>query len=186
MLKDILLKTAELINRDDIIEALNNKQTPSQSIQNDIYRLISYFNYTLETLCENYFNLTNTQTISSDRNKKINYLNFYKKPLKIIKVLKNNRPVFFLENSKYLTVPEANVSYEITYKFIPEKIVELDSAVNLPFGVSERIICYGIASEFLASKNQLEKSEYWNNKFMFEIFKSKTSKDRKVKQTFII
>ena len=70
MLKDILLTTAELINRDDLIEGLNGNNN-SQSIQNDILRLISYFNYTMETLCENYFNLSNKQKISSDSKKQI-------------------------------------------------------------------------------------------------------------------
>ena len=185
MLKDILLKTAELINRDDLIEGLNNTNN-SPSIQNDICRLISYYNYTLETLCENYFNLIITQKISSDNNKKINYFNFTYKPLKILKVANNNKQVFFSEYSKYITVPEANNFYEITYKFLPDKITSLNSNTTLPKGITEKIICYGIASEFLASKNQFEKSEYWNNKFMFEIFKSKTSQDRRLKQTFLI
>ncbi len=185
MLKDILLKTAELINRDDLIEGLNNDKN-SQSIQNDIFRLISYYNYTLETLCENYFNLSNKQIISSDNNRKINYFNFTYKPLKILSVTKNNKTVFFSEYAKYITVPEENTVYEITYKFLPERLTSLEDKTNLPHGITERIICYGIASEFLASKNQYDKAEYWNNKFMFEIFKSKTSRDRKLKPTFTI
>ena len=61
MLKEILIKTAELINRDDIIAELkNDMQGTSASINNDIYRLISYYNYVLETLCDNYFNIQQT------------------------------------------------------------------------------------------------------------------------------
>ena len=64
MLKDIILKTAELINRDDITEQLKSQtQTNSNSTQNDILRLISYYNYTIEKLCENYFTIQNTQNI---------------------------------------------------------------------------------------------------------------------------
>lgn len=187
MLKDILLKTAELINRDDLIEGLNNKFSNNpQSLQNDIYRLISYYNHTLETLCENYFNLTHTQEIFSNQNKKISFLNFKYEPTKIVKVTKNKKPVFFSEYSKFITTPEANVLYEITYKYLPDRIVNLEENINLPRGITEKIICYGIASEFLASKDNITQSEFWYNKFMFEIFKSKTTKDRKIKQTFII
>ena len=75
MLKDILLKTAEIINRDDLIDGLNNSNN-SPSIKNDIIRLISYYNYTLETLTDNYFNLVNKQTIQSNNNKQINIINF--------------------------------------------------------------------------------------------------------------
>lgn len=187
MLKDILLKTAELINRDDIITELNSEtQTNSQSLTNDILRMISYFNYTLETLCDNYFNITNTQTFYSDKNKKISYLNFAFEPTKIERVSKNEKPVFFSEFSKFLTVPQAETSYEVTYKFLPDPINNLNDKVTLPKGVSEKIICYGIASQFLASKSLMEQAEFWNNKFMLEIFKSKTSKNRKVKQNFIL
>ena len=187
MLKDVLIKTAELINRDDIREELKS-QTPSNStsIQNDIYRLISYYNYTVEKLCENYFNIKHTQFIYSDKNRKINYLNFTFEPIKILSVSKNGRPLFFSEYSKYLTVPEANVCYEITYKYLPDTIKNLNDNITLPKGVTIKTICYGMASEFLASKNQITQAEYWNNKFMLEIFKSKTSKDRKIKQTFVI
>ena len=56
MLKDILIKSAELLNRDDIINELTNKPNNlNPAIQNDICRLISYYNYTVKTLCEKYF-----------------------------------------------------------------------------------------------------------------------------------
>lgn len=186
MLKDILLKTAELINRDDLIESLNKQNNPSQSIQNDISRMISYFNYTMETLCDNYYNLKHSQNIYSNNNKKISYLNFTYEPTKILKVSKNGRPVFFSEYSKYITVPEGNSVYEVTYKFLPDRVTDLNQEINLPRGVTQKMVCYGIAHEFLASKNQESKAEYWKNKFMFEIFKSKTSQDRRLKPSFLL
>ena len=184
MLKDILLKTAEILNRDDIINELNNPTNSSQAIQNDIYRLISYFNYTLDTLCENYFNITNSQNIYSDKDKKISFLNFENEPTQILKVLCNDKPVFFSKYSKFITVPEAKKKYKIIYKFIPQRVTNLSDEIAMPTGVSEKLISYGMASEFFASKNLFEQSQYWNNKFMLEIFKSKTSQDRKLKQTF--
>lgn len=186
MLKDILLKTAELINRDDLIDGLNKEISEnSQAIQNDIIRLISYYNHTIETLCENYFNLTYSQEIYSN-NRKISFLNFNYEPTKVINVLKNKQPVYFSTYSKYILVSEDNCKYEVIYKYLPERILNLSDNIKLPKGVTEKIVCYGIASEFLASKNQLNQAEYWNNKFIFEIFKSKTSRDRKLKQTFVI
>lgn len=185
MLKDILLQTAQLINRDDLIDALNNG-SDSLSINNDILRLVSYYNYTIETLCENYFYVTYKQKILSDKNRKINYLNFTYNPIRINKVTKNAKPVMFSEYSKYLLVPEACTSYEITYNYIFDRVTDLESAVILPIGVNEKTICYGIASEFLASKNHQQEAEFWKNKFMLEIFKSKTSKNRIIKKTYTI
>lgn len=186
MLKDILLKTAELINRDDIIEGLNKELTNNpQSIQNDITRLISYYNHTIETLCENYFHLTHSQELYSN-NRKINFLSFDYEPTKIISVLKNKQPVYFSTYSKYILVSENHSKFEIIYKYLPDRTLNLYDNIKLPRGVTEKIVCYGIASEFLASKNQINQAEYWNNKFIFEIFKSKTSRNRKLKQTFVI
>lgn len=187
MIKDILIKTAELLNRDDIINELNS-QTPStsQALQNDILRLISYYNYTIETLCENYFNMTNTQTIISDKNRKISFLNFNYEPTKILSVKYHEKFVFFSEYAKYITVPESKTPYEVTYKFLPDRVTDINSNEEIPCNLNSKIICYGIASEFLASKNQFSQAEYWNNKFMLEIFKSKTTLDRKLKRTFII
>lgn len=187
MLKDILIKTAELINRDDIIAELKKYNHESnEELQNDIYRMISYYNYTIEKLCENYFNLCNQQTFISDKDCRINYLSFAYEPLKILSVIYENKPVYFNEYVKYLAAPKPCTSYTVTYKYNPDKLDNLACDIILPHGATEKIICYGIASEFLASKNQIELSEYWNNKFMFEIFKSKTSKDRKLKKTFLL
>ena len=187
MLKDILISTAQIINRDDIIEELE-RETPSSSqlLQNDIMRLISYYNYIMETLCENYFQILDSQTIYSDKNKQISFLNFNHTPTKIVSVKKNGRNVFFSEYSRYITVPEPKISYEITYKFLPNKVRNLSDEITLPYGINQKIICYGIASEFLASKNMYSQAQYWNDKFMLEIFKSKTSKNRKLKRTFVI
>ena len=185
MLKNILIKTAEIINRDDLISELNS-ETITPSLQNDIMRLISYYNYTIEKLCENYFPFYYTQTIHSDKNRRINFLNFKYHPLKTISVTKEGKPKFYSENFKYLTTTEACTEYEITYTYLPEPLNNLIDKINIPHGISTKMICYGIASEFLACKNNMEKSEYWNNKFMLEIFKSKTSRDRKLKPTFYL
>ena len=187
MLKDILIKAAELINRDDIINDLRStNQSCSQATQNDILRLISYYNYTMEKICENYFVIKNSQNLYSDKNRKISFLNLTFEPLKIISVYRNQRPVFFSEYSKYITVPESNSLYEIVYKYLPDQITDLNQKINLPLGVTKKILAYGIASEFLASKNQIDQAEYWNNKFMLEIFKSKTSKNRRLRKTFFL
>ena len=187
MLKDILIKTAELTNRDDIITELKskNKSTP-QAIQNDILRLISYYNYTIENLCGNYFSLKETQFITSDKNRKINFLNFTYEPKEIVCVKRNQRNIFFSQYSNHITVPEANVSYEIVYKYIPDPVLNLNDKCVLPLGASKKLVCYGIASEFLASKNNIDQAEYWNNKFMLEIFKTKNLNNRKIKKTFFL
>lgn len=187
MLKDILIKTSELINRDDIINELKSKiEGKSDSLKMDISRMVSYYNYTIEKLCKDYFPMITSQKLYSDNYRKIGLLNLEYQPVKINKVLSNSNEVFFSEFSSYLLVPKINTEYEIIYSYLPEKINNLEDETILPKGVTEKTICYGIASEFLASKNLMSQSEYWNDKFMLEIFKAKTSRDRKLKQRFVL
>lgn len=187
MLKDILIKTSELINRDDIImELKSNVETTSESLRLDISRLISYYNYTIEKLCREYFKLTKSQVLTSDSFRKISILNLDYEPIKILKITSNGNEVSFSEYTNYILVPASNKEYEVYYSYLPDIISDLKAKPILPNGVSEKIVCYGIASEFLASKNLMIQSDYWDNKFMLEIFKSKNIADKKLKQRFII
>ena len=56
----------------------------------------------------------------------------------------------------------------------------------LPKTIIKKVICYGIVSEAFACKNLFNESEFWKNKFLFEIFKLKTQKERRVKSTFTL
>ena len=187
MLKDILIKSAELLNRDDIINEINN---PSQSenliLKNDIHRLVSYFNYTIQFLCEKFFPLETIDIICSDKNRKIYYNSFSFEPIKIVSIESDNRLYNFSEHSTYITTPTQDKIYKIKYNYLPSNITNLDENYSLPNNINKKIICYGIVSEFLASKNQYEESTYWYNKYMFEIYKSKTNSNKRMKATFTL
>lgn len=185
MLKDILIKSAELLNRDDIInELLNQNNIQNSSLQNDILRLISYYNYTIKNLCQNYFPIEATDIISSDKNRKIYYTSFSFEPLKILSVTSNEKFHFYQESTTHILVPSQNKIYEVKYTYLPEQITDLNSKEKLPRNINEKIIIYGIISEFLASKNMLEESKFWNNKFMLEIYKSRVNSNKRLKATF--
>ena len=188
MLKDILIKSAELLNRDDIVNelSLKNNFTQNTMLENDILRLIHYYNYTIECLCEKYFSLEFTDEVTSDKNRKIYYEYLSLEPIKIISVSLNNKNCYFFESSNYITVPNSNCTYNVKYSYVPKPILEISSKEHKINGVSNNLICYGIVSEFFASKNMFEESNYWHNKFMFEIFKSKTKLNKKMKATFTI
>ena len=159
MLKDILIKSAELLNRDDIINEVNNpSQSENTALKNDIYRLISYFNYTVQFLCENFFPLETTDSISSDKNRKIYYSCFTYQPLKIISAESKERLYNFSEHSTYIMVPFQEQIFKIKYNYLPSPAKNLNEKYCLPLKINQKIIAYGITSEFLASKNLFEES----------------------------
>lgn len=189
MIKQLLIKCAELLNRDDIIASL--KETDSvdnisnKSIQNDTVRLMSYYNYIVSNIFENYINLSNTETFTSDENNRIYYSKFKNKPVQILSI--KNAPdsyCHFSVHTSFIEVNSPNSEFNIMYNYTPNEISDLNNEINLPYFLNHKIICYGIVSEFLASKDQFDKSEFWKNKFLYEIFKFKTKKERRLKSTF--
>ena len=189
MLKQLLIKCAELTNRDDIVQSLKKvnlvEEIENKTIQNDIYRLISYYNFVVVNLYENYLILTYIEKLSSNENLEIFYDDFKFKPIKI-KSVKNS----FGENINYnihplnIIVSNQSTEYCIEYDYIPNELTDLTDEVQLPAYLNQKVICYGVVSEFLASKDQFDKSEFWKNKFLYEVFKIRIKKERRLRPTF--
>lgn len=188
-IKDIIKKCAQLSNRDDIASAINEANILSEitntSLKNDIIKLIQYYNFVLENIYENYINIEETDQLISDESNRIYFNSFKYKPIKIIKVTDlNNKNIYCSIHSEYIETNSPYSDFRITYYYTPAPAFELNENLSLPYNLNERVICYGIVSEFLASKDQYDKSEFWKNKFLYEIFKFKVKKERKLKLTF--
>ena len=80
----------------------------------------------------------------------------------------------------------SNHKIKVIYNYVPSEINDLNQGINYPSVLNDKIVCYGIASEFLASKDQFDKSEFWKNKFLFELFKFKTKKERRLKKLYYV
>lgn len=189
MLKNILIKTSELVNRDDIITALKDADSleniENSNISIEISKMISYLNYILNDIFENYIFLEKEETVTADDNGEIYYSNLSKQPVKIISVKSSqNTNLFYSIHSTYISTNFPNQTLNINYYYTPNEISNFDDKIELPINLNYKTICYGIASEFLASKDQFEKSEFWKTKYLYEIFKLKIKKERRLKSTF--
>lgn len=189
MLKDIIVKCAETLNRNDIIKSLKYvssiDEITDEQIQSDVIKIISYYNYISNAVFQDYIELTKSETIKSDENNKIQYYNFSHCPIKILAVAdasgSNNCANVF---SGYILTNAANKEYVVTYKYLPPEVHDLTDEVLLDKKINRRIISFGIASEYYASKNLFTESEFWKSKFLYEIFKFKTHKERRLKSNF--
>lgn len=191
MLKNILIKCANLLGRDDISTELNksNKlnEITDNSVKNEIEKLICFYNFVTSLTFETYLNLTFTEKIHSDLNSKIEFYKFSKQPIKIIKIEKDNGEfVKFVSKSSFILTGVSNEPLNITYNFLPDDVKDFDENINYLDLKTMKILCYGIVSEFLASKGKYSESEFWNNKFLFELFKIKNNKERRLKSTFCL
>ena len=189
MLKNILIKCAEILNRNDMVKCLKSQtdiaKVADETLQSDLYRLIHYFNFTTNTLFENYFNLTTSQELSADSSNIIYYHDFEYTPVKILSVTDafGNQNVATVLTAHILT-NKPNSKYSIVYSYLPAELTNLTDELQFPTEKLSKIICYGVVSEFFACKNMYQESEFWKNRFLFEIFKLKTKKERRVKSTF--
>lgn len=189
MLKNILLKTSELVNRDDIVSALKEADSiediDSSNISIEISKMISYCNYILNDIFENYIFLEKKETTTSNENGEICYSNLNNKPIKIISVKSTqNTNLFYNIHSTYISTNIPNQTFIIHYCYAQNELSNFEDQIELPINLNYKTICYGIASEFLASKDQFEKSEFWKTKYLYEIFKLKIKKERRLKSTF--
>lgn len=189
MIKQVLIKCAELVNRDDILTALKNSDSiddiTNSSLQNEVTRLIKYYNFVIHNIYENYLQSEELETLTSDENNRIYFSNFKRTPVRILTVrTTTNQNTLYKIQSNFISTNAAFCNYDIEYYYTPNDIKDLNEEISVPYNLSKKTICYGIVSEFLASKDQFEKSEYWKNKFLYDLFKIKTKKERKIKLTF--
>ncbi len=191
MFKDFLKKCASVLNRDDIYDELSSKtelsEIANQQIQNDIVRLINYYNFILKAVCEDYIELVETETIFSNNEGRFYYSNLTFEPVKILNVYDINlNEIRFIPYPEFIDLYKANETYMVKYKYLPKDIVDLNSNIETKAtkAIPDKLLIYGIVSEFLASKNKYNESEYWKNKFMYELFKYKLKKGRRLKSTF--
>lgn len=190
MLKNILIKCCELLCRDDLKHDLINHEKieniPSSESQNDILRMISYYNFTANNIFENYINLNKSDYFQTDKNGIIPFENFILTPKKISSIKHNGSTVSYSLYSSHIKTNLPNTKLEIIYSYLPKQLHQLSENTNISNLTLQKIIVYGIVSEFFASKNQYNESEFWHAKFMEELFRMKIKKERHLKSTFSI
>ena len=155
-------------------------------MQNDVSKLLSYYNFINDLIFENYVDLVRIDDFVSGSDKKIYYNNFLFKPKKIINAKSGSVSECFQIFSDYILVKKANVKYSIEYKFIPDSARDLNDNAFFNHHINPQIVSEGIISQFLASKGKYNESEFWHNKFMLNLFKIKCKKDRRLKPVFKI
>ena len=119
MLKQILIKCAELINRDDISKALKNvnnlDEISNETIQTDVIRLMSYYNFICSSLYENYIKISYSETLESDENNRIYFSNFSYKPVKVLSVKTDtNHNTLFSIHTTFISTNSPNSKFTIS------------------------------------------------------------------------
>ena len=72
------------------------------------------------------------------------------------------------------------------FKDLPEELKDFSDSLFTKDRKIINTIIYGIVSEFLASKNLYSESDFWKNKFLYNLFFLKNKKSKYIKQTFLL
>lgn len=190
MFKNLLMQCADLLNRTDIIQNLKTHtsidEIEEQSVQNDILRLITFYNYIISSIFDKYLELTTTEKITTDKRGTIYFSMLSKTPTKITKVNNNNNSVIYMTYPNCITTNYINEEILVTYEYLPEELKDFSDTLFTKDRKIINTIIYGIVSEFLASKNLYSESDFWKNKFTYNLFELKNNKNKFIKPTFVL
>lgn len=190
MLKKLLIHCCELLNRNDISTELKTNNTVADifdnTIQNDILRLISFYNYTTSLIFNNYIKLINTEVVTTDKFGNIYFDKFIYTPVEIAGLKNKNKQIQYTIYPSHINTTLCNTPLIVSYQYIPKSINKLcDKLFTNDINILNAI-SYGVVSEFLASKNLFNESDFWKNKFMNKLFELKSNKNRYIKTRFTI
>ena len=142
-----------------------------------VKRYISALNIAVDTISTKYYSLIKRMDLVSDGEAKISYDALDGRLFEVVSVTnKRGQEVEYFSLPFCLYLPEAYRSYEVKYKYLPEKVTSLDSDLPvLPF-VSKETIGYLLASDLCLSRGMFEESKFWFNAFENSINRALSSR----------
>lgn len=169
--KSIIRKVLEILQNVDLYSRITSNDatitlTSEEILERDI--IIDCINLVQQNIATNYFNLIDTFQI----NNTYDVLPYSKiSTLQIFNILsvKNTKN----EVLKYTLKPSGIVTNKcdivIKYAYFPNDVTINDNITTFPIGVSERIFVYGVVSEYMFVKGNIDEYNVWQNKFETEI-----------------
>lgn len=163
--KDVLKTVAMLINREDILEFLNNGYSSNYNLVNeDVDVLINSYNIVADEIATEYFKL---KTIEKQTvyNGVIKCSNLKRNPISIISVVNKKGdkiPCKILPSEILLDEQEAIIEYNYTPD--TKGLDDVSDYSSTP--IKNRVIAYGVATEYLLIKGAFEEAFVWHEKYV--------------------
>ena len=192
MLKNLLVKCAQMISRDDLanfIANLNAEQEQGEEgmLFSDTQKLISCYNNAIFMLFDSFLSLSKTEKVAADAEGKLFYYYLSSEPLRILSVKKDTgEAINFSAMPFYISTHFPYKILTVKYNYCPKRADSVFDEVSLPRSFPDNLLCYLIVAEFLAVKNELQRSEFFKQKFTDSIFNFKNKRERRFKSTFCL
>lgn len=160
---DVIALAAQNIGREDLKQALD-AETVSAETQQELDSLLRCYNFVENEIALEYFPLVAEETFVCNDGQ-LRYTLFTHAPVNVRKAADGaGRNLEFRIFPAYLSLPEGAGGVKITYEYAPEKKnFEDDGAFSGK--VSERLMSYGVASEFLLTAARYSESDVWQQRY---------------------
>ena len=168
MLNDLLSIVASYLGLDEVsqyIDAVNIDETPENKPE-VLDFLISLVNLTMRQITRDYMPLYKEEILCSDENCQINYSDFSTAPVQIksVSYLDGISSTFRCFPS-YIKVGYQNKKYLVKYSYTPSSVSDLDSEIEMPFGLKIETICFGVCYEYCISNELYSEADIWEERF---------------------
>ncbi len=179
--KEIIIKSATLIGREDIVNYLTDEQNsvPEQTIK-AVDVMIRLLNLVINELACSFIPMVCCENLSS-QNKKILYTQLTHSPLEILNAYDDNgNDVLITATYSFAKVGADNV--ELRYSYFPQSVGLEDSVGYTERDVPSRVLAYGLCAEFAVSQGCFKDAVCWHERYADSIAELCAPKNVKIKR----
>lgn len=165
-IKDIILRALKYAGRDGLARSVetnaNLTQDESQTVETMRYCVCAVE----DELARYYFTLVYEEELTAIQGR-YTFTNFKYRPIKILSVSANGKPIDYVQYTAYLTCDAPKIS--IKYEYAPSsKVLSNDSSFDEKV-VSMKLIAAGATSEYFLINGEMKQAEFWESVYREEI-----------------
>ncbi len=159
-IRDILKLAADLLGMADVAnEIMRFSGTPSGEIE----AFLRCYHLVESEIALDYLPLIRKDAMKAEDGK-LHFADFPEEPVDIRKVTAGGLKVRFTLYEGYLELPAGTTDVEVTYAYAPKKRLISDKSV-FTGKVTERILGYGVASEYCFAACRYDESKMWGERY---------------------
>lgn len=165
LVKDIIANTARLVGRADAADAIAADSGDGEIVQLTKTMLFC-FNAVVDELARAYFPLKRSEYLVAPTGQ-YKFSDFGNTPTKILSVSWDGQEVEWHILPGYLQTESRKINVE--YEYVPDK-AELTTDFYFPeVNISDRLISYGMAAEYMLIQGEIGSAECWEKRYREEI-----------------
>lgn len=160
---DLIIQTMRLVGRPDCAE---HTESPDDETSRMMHTMLFCYNAVIDELARGYFPLKTCEELESGEGQ-YRLEDFALTPLKILRVAVGEKAVGWRISPGYLCCDEKKINVE--YEYVPAK-ADFGTTFAYPdYSVSETLVEYGMAAEYMLICGDIQGSEAWESKYRTEI-----------------